>query len=138
MATKNNNTLLYAGLGVAAFMLLRRNTDGVSGIGARSELDPIAAHELYLYIMNTRDVYDRAYIPMAKSVAKKIKRGQFDEQKALKALENVADYAAREYTYEFDTGRREFGVFNKATRQAAALEALPSFLEDARDYANQM
>ena len=36
MATKkNNNTLLYAGLGLAAFMLLRRNTDGVSGIGAK-------------------------------------------------------------------------------------------------------
>ena len=134
MATKNNNTLLYAGLGLAAFILLRCNTDGVSGIGARSELDPIAAHELYLYLRNTRDVYDRAYIPMAKSVAKKIKRGQFDEKKALKALEIVADYAARAYNCEFER-ERGFGVFNKATRQAAALEALPHFLEVAREYA---
>lgn len=137
MATKTNNTLLYAGLGLAAFMLLRRNTDGVSGIGARSELDPIAAHELYLYMMNTREVYDRAYVPFAKSVAKKIKRGQFDEKKALKALENVADFAARDYNWEFER-ERGYGIFNKATRQAAALEALPIFLEDARDYANQM
>ena len=134
MATKNNNTLLYAGLGLAAFILLRRNTDGVSGIGARSELAPIAAHELYLYLRNTRDVYDIAYIPMAKSVAMKIKRGQFDEKKALKALENVADYAARAYNWEFER-ERGFGVFNKATRQAAALEALPYFLEVARKYA---
>ncbi len=29
---KSNNTLLYASLGLAAFMLLRRNTDGVSGV----------------------------------------------------------------------------------------------------------
>lgn len=137
MTTKNNNTLLYAGLGLAAFMLLRRNTDGVSGIGARSALDPLAAHQLYLYMKNTREVYDRAYTPMAKSMAKKIKRGSFDEQKALKALENVADYAARAYNWEFER-EHGYGIFNKATRQAAALEALPSFLEYARYYAEQM
>lgn len=136
MATKNNNTLLYAGLGLAAFMLLRRNADGVSGIGARSELDPIAAHELYLHMRNTRRVYDY-YSSMAKLVANKIKKGQFDEKKALKALENVADFAARDYNWEFER-ERGYGIFNKATRQAAALEALPIFLEDARDYANQM
>lgn len=35
MATKNNNTLLYAGLGLAAFMLLRKRDDSeLSGVGA--------------------------------------------------------------------------------------------------------
>lgn len=35
MATKNNNTLLYAGLGLAAFMLLRkRDNSELSGVGA--------------------------------------------------------------------------------------------------------
>lgn len=39
MATKNNNTLLYAGLGLAAFMLLRkRDNSELSGIGAISNL----------------------------------------------------------------------------------------------------
>lgn len=38
MATKNNNTLLYAGLGLAAFMLLRkRDNSELSGIGASKE-----------------------------------------------------------------------------------------------------
>jgi hypothetical protein len=38
MATKNNNTLLYAGLGLAAFMLLRKRDDSeLSGIGATPE-----------------------------------------------------------------------------------------------------
>lgn len=35
---KSNNTLLYAGLGLAAFMLLRRNTNGVSGVEAHHSL----------------------------------------------------------------------------------------------------
>lgn len=134
MATKNNNTLLYAGLGLAAFMLLRRNTDGVSGIGARSYVDPNAAHDLYVYMENTRSVYDNAYIPMAMKVAKFIKQGNYDKTKALKALENVADYAARSYNYEFYRNW-SFGNFSKATRQAAALQALPGFLEHAESYA---
>lgn len=38
MAIKNNNTLLYAGLGLAAFMLLRKRDDSeLSGIGATPE-----------------------------------------------------------------------------------------------------
>ena len=61
---KKNNTLLYAGLGVAAFMLLRKNK-GLSGIGARSYVDENAAEDLYLWLKNDRETYFNGFDAMA-------------------------------------------------------------------------
>lgn len=39
MATKNNNTLLYAGIAAAAILLLKKKDTGMAGVGARFDND---------------------------------------------------------------------------------------------------
>lgn len=83
-------------------------------------IDDAAADELALYTENTSQVYNNATMPTIRNLEKKFKKGNYNKDKAVKAWEYVAEYAAKLYHKEFGGGCRWFDAFNKATRQAVA------------------
>jgi len=91
-------------------------------------VDRIAAEELKLYIDNTSIVYFRSYIPVCKTLERKIKKGIFDKEKAVLAFMYVCKYAAKLYCQEF--GGVWHKVFDKATREEAAKMLLSCYLEE--------
>lgn len=84
-----------------------------------------AARELELYAENTREIYDRWTMPTVDNLTRKYKRGQYDKEKAVKAWEYVAEYAAKMYAREFASPSAWYVIFNAATRRAVA-----EYLED--------
>ena len=76
------------------------------------------ARELELFAVNDADTYFAIIVPTIRNMEKKASRGIYDPDKATKAFEHVAEYAARVYNTRFgSSGRRSF---NPATRRAVA------------------
>lgn len=86
------------------------------------------ARELHLYAQNDGDTYTRSLSPIMDNMDAKRARGIFDKEKAVKAFEYAAEYAARRYCQEF--GGLWCQVFNAATRRAAAALLLDDYLSD--------
>jgi len=86
------------------------------------------ARELHLYAQNDSDTYFRSLSPIMDNMDKKKERGIFDQEKAVKAFEYAAEYAARRYCKEF--GGLWCQVFNAATRRAAAALLLDDYISD--------
>lgn len=93
------------------------------------EADDHAARELALYVVNDAHLYLRRLPDFAKNLAAKIKRGTYDEAKAVKLIEYLTKEAAQKYGREFG------GTFDAATRRAAAVELLPIVVEQAQEVA---
>lgn len=91
--------------------------------------NPAATRELVLYAENTRSVYD-ATLPIIHNLQKKYNKGIFDNEKAVKAFENIAEYAAKLYCKEFAEPSQWFTVFNAATRRETARELLDGYMEN--------
>lgn len=91
----------------------------------KTMIDKAAVSELALYVENTRQVYDRATMPTVENLRKKNAKGQYDKEKAIKAWEYVAEYAAKLYHKEFCGCGKWYDVFNAATRREVA-----RYLED--------
>jgi hypothetical protein len=85
---------------------------------ARSEADQTAAHELMLYANNTGELYPQK-VAILKNLAKKMQKGQYIPEKAIKLWGYWVDEAARRYNKEFGSGPG-FGPFNAATRRLTA------------------
>lgn len=85
----------------------------------RSEVDEHAVHELVLYGNNDGDVHRQSEIPILTNLKKKIAKGTYDSDLAVKAWGYWADVAAKKYTQEFGDGRG-YGIFSAATRREAA------------------
>lgn len=95
----------------------------------KSYIDAEAARELVLYADNTSRVYFNSILPTIENLRRKVKRGTYDKQKAVKAFGYVAEYAAKEYAREFATPEQWHVIFNAATRRAAAAELLETNTE---------
>ena len=62
-------------------------------------------------------------VPIYKNLLKKMKKGTYDSEKALKAFENLTYEGARKYIKEYGSpGQKVDVMFNKNTRRAAAVE----------------
>lgn len=94
----------------------------------KTTADYEAARELHLYAMNDGETYRQSLTPIMDNMDGKRQRGIFDAEKAVKAFEYAAEYAARRYCREF--GGAWCGVFNAATRRAAAALLLDDYLSD--------
>lgn len=96
------------------------------GKRARVRPDDIAARELELYATNDGDLYRQKFIPIAKNLIRKIKKGQYNHRMGWKAWMYMVDEAAKKY-------KREFGdTFDKPTREKAAKEISYSFMREQR------
>lgn len=101
--------------------------------GAKSVADPVAAHELELYIEN-----EPALVAASNSLGKLIMRnlsrmilrGTYDSTKAWKAWMPLADEGAKRYTREY--GDRFGTGFSKATREMVANSLAEAFESDVR------
>lgn len=95
----------------------------------KSIVDFAAAKELVLYAENTRKIYDLS-IQVIANLRKKFQKGTYNAEKAVKAFEHIAEYAAKEYAREFSEPSEWYIIFNAATRRKAAKELLEGYTEE--------
>ena len=88
----------------------------------------VNARELELYAVNDCLTYTRSLTPCMDNMDKKRRKGIFDNEKAVKAFEHVAEFAARRYCAEF--GGKWCDMFNAATRRLVASLFLDRYLAD--------
>lgn len=105
----------------------------------REELDSWEVEELVLYIRNDSEIYDRYTKPTVINLARKLNKGIFDKELAVKAFLYVVDAGVRKYRKEFNAedGYEQFR-FNPATREDAAKKLLDMEMELIEDKAEDL
>lgn len=78
--------------------------------------------ELVLYITNDGDLYRQRTIPIIENLKRKVKKGNYDRELAVKAWQYLADDGVRKYDKEFGSGRGSLTLLDKATREEIARE----------------
>lgn len=93
-------------------------------------VDHPASNELELFIVNDGDLYRQSVQPIVKNLAKKVAKGQYDKDLAIKAWGYAADWGAQKYTKEYGgSGNGTYGSFNKPTRMDVA-KSLEDYYRD--------
>lgn len=83
-------------------------------------MDEDAAEDLYLYAINTAELYHGRTTAVIDNLRKKYQKGVYDPEKAVALWQYVADDAAKMYDKELGSGRGSMTMFNKATRNEVA------------------
>lgn len=89
-------------------------------------VDEVAVRELVLYAENDGDLYRQSALPIIANLQRKVKKGTYDPELAIKLWRYHADRAAKKYTQEHD------GEFSPATRTAAAKEFRDGYDEEVQ------
>ena len=93
----------------------------------RTMIDTAAADELFLYITNSREIYEQMkYI--FRNLHKKVNKGMYAIDKAVQAYAHITVEGAKAYVKEFSTGNY-YDNFNAATRKEVC-ERLESYYRD--------
>lgn len=87
--------------------------------------------ELFLYAVNTSELYHRYTVPTIHNLIKKYKRNQYDQQKAIDAWFNVATVAGKMYSKEFCTANNN--PFDVTARFTAACEMERRYFENVEN-----
>lgn len=96
----------------------------------KTTVDTIAARELALYAENDGYLYRQMAQPIIANLARKMRKNQYDAQKAVKAWEHFATAAAHKYCRDFGSPNENyFCMFNAATRREAAAQLEESYRE---------
>ena len=95
----------------------------------KSISNPSAARDLELYAVNDGELYAGIIRSTVANMARKMRRGCYDADKAVKAWEYVAEAAAKKYAREFARVGEWCSLFNLATRRETA-EALAEYFAD--------
>jgi hypothetical protein len=98
---------------------IRRNPRATA---ASSTGDAVAAHELYLFAINDPELYRQRIVPVINNLRKKVKKGIYRADLALKLWRYVADDAAKRYTHGMYGHGPGYGIFTVPIREAAARE----------------
>jgi hypothetical protein len=98
-------------------------------VGGKSA-DLQAARELELYIDNDGELYRRQYVPIQVNLIKKKLAGTYDQKKAPKLFEYLAEAGAKKYAREF--GGTWHVMFDVPTRKAVAKEYASNFAQQYR------
>lgn len=85
--------------------------------------------ELELYAENNEELYRQRIIPILNNLARKIKRGVYDPEKALVLWKYAADDAAKRYGKELGNNDG-FKIFSPADRRAVAKELQMYYQEE--------
>ncbi len=106
--------------------LSRGKKAGERGAQEVSEDD---VRELVLFIDNDGDLYRQMTTPIMKNLAKKMLKGTYNHELAVKGWGHLANAGAKKYTQEFGTPgpNGSYGNFDVATRKAAAAELAEAF-----------
>lgn len=98
---------------------------------ATKNIDQAAVYELSLYTVNTGRLYVNMVRPLIKNYQRKIRRGVYDAEKALKGWENVAAAAAQLYHREFGSSNiKWYTIFPPAVRREVAKYLQDYYSED--------
>lgn len=87
---------------------------------SRGRSDPAASHELYLSAINDADLYRQQIEPIIKNLRRKIVKGTYKPELALKLWRYAADTAAKKYTHGGHGAGKGYGVFTVPIREGAA------------------
>ena len=102
------------------------------------EADDDAARELELYAENDEALYRQSYVPIAKNLSKKFKKGVYDSELAKKLWKYHADRAAQKYGMDHAGGSKEgLRMFSPDTRRAFA-RSLEDYWHDEMKIGNFM
>ena len=105
----------------------------------KTTVDTIAARALSLYAENDSYLYTWYAQPIISNLARKMRKGQYDAQKAVKAWEHLATSAAQKYCKEFGTpGDHYSHIFNAATRREAAAQLEEGYREQVEYEAKEV
>ena len=84
-------------------------------------VDTEASRELDLYIMNSEELYRRKFMPIILNLKRKMAKGIYDHEKAVKLWMYLVDEAARKYVKEFGSPDQDVAdMFPKELRQQIA------------------
>lgn len=109
---------------------------------SRGNVDFPAATELHHYAVNDSDLYRQQITPIILNLARKIKKGVYDEKLALKLWRYAADSAAKHYTFEHGDRspgayskyqQKGYGIFNVPTREETAKSMAAWYEEELND-----
>ena len=101
------------------------SSTGITAASRSGEVDPEAVRELVLVITNDGDLYRERTTPMIENLKKKVAKGVYDREKAVKLWQYLADEGVRRYGKEYGPGY-SVAWLSPATRRAIA--------EQLRDY----
>lgn len=89
------------------------------------------SRELVLFAVNDYATYTGAIQPAIRNLAKKVKTGSFDTEKAATLFYHVATAAAKNYAREFcDSNTPYYKIFSTADRRLVAADMLDYYMED--------
>lgn len=88
--------------------------------GTSEGADVHGVEELTTYLLNDRDLYIRGIVPVIKNLKKKMAKGKFNPELALKLWFYVVSAAAQKYTQEYDLSTQWQKAFSVATRKEVA------------------
>lgn len=129
--TDTTKKLLNWGLVLgAAYLIYKAVKDpkslGLSGADEQRELE--------LYTINDGDIYRQRIKPILENLRKKIKKGTYDEKKAVKLWEYAADAGAQKYNKEFGDPKGKIDqIFKKSDRREVAKELQKHYEEELRN-----
>ena len=84
-------------------------------------IDSDAVNELDSFIMNDEDLYRRRFMPIVTNLKRKMAKGIYDHEKAVKLWMYLVDDAAKEYVKEFGGQSEDVkDMFPKETREKVA------------------
>ena len=92
-------------------------------------IDKEAVRELILYITNDGDLYRQRVTPMIENLKKKVKKGVYDREKAVKLWQYLADDGVKKYGKEFGPGA-SVAWLNPATREEIARQLRDYYEEE--------
>jgi len=123
-AKEKINSLLKPG---EYLLYLYDNIDESLEEATKQGADEHAANELVLYAESDSDLYKQSALPIVANLQRKVKKGNYDPELAIKLWRYHADRAAKKYFKEFPDGN-DF-TFSPATRDLAAKEFRDNYEE---------
>lgn len=97
-------------------------------------IDLEAVREMVLVIENDGSLFEKYLNPIMNTLAKKVKKGTFEKEKAFKILDNCVKVACIDYTKNYGTSKY-YETFNKATREQIAKDLIDGMIEQIKEIA---
>jgi len=94
-------------------------------------VDEVAARELTLYIENDSTLYRQRVQPIIKNLARKMKKGSFDAELAVKGFMYAVEHGLKNYKKDFGDGFK----IDKDTKKKVAQDLLDGFMDEIEDAA---
>ena len=89
------------------------------------------SRELALYTINTGEIYRGVTKSTIFNLSQKMRKGNFNNELAVKSFEHIAEYGAKMYQKEFGSPSSPwYKMFSVNARHEAAVEMLDHYMEE--------